>query len=147
MHPIIRQIEKMQIKKNPGQFEIGDSVDVHNKIREGDKERTQIFKGVVIKKRGGGINTYFTVRKIVQGEGVERTFPLNSPKIVNIVVTRRGNVRRAKLYYLRDRVGKATKVKEKLGKKNSVEQALLETGMPSAEVNTAPEAAKPESKA
>lgn len=130
MHPLLKEFEKTQQKSELPAFNIGDSVNVHNKIFEGEKERVQIFKGVVIKRRGSGVNAYFTVRKIVQGEGVERMFPLNSPKIVKIEVTRRGKVRRAKLYYLRDRIGKATKVQEKLTKKNSLERALLEDATP-----------------
>ena len=96
-------------------FAIGDDVDVHYRIVEGDKERIQVFAGTVIRRKGSGLTSNFTVRRIVQGEGVERIFPEHSPKLQKVVVTRRGRVRRAKLYYLRDRVGKATKVKEKLG--------------------------------
>lgn len=95
-------------------FTIGDTVDVVVKIVEGNKERKQLFNGIVISMRGSGINFMFTVRRIVQGEGVERTFPIHSPKIVTVRVRKRGKVRRAKLYYLRDRVGKATKLKEKI---------------------------------
>ena len=96
-------------------FQVGDTVNVHVLIREGEKERPQIFAGTVIKIKGGGKNlrSTFTVRRIVAGEGVERTFPFHSPVIQNVEVTRPGKVRRAKLYYLRDRVGKATKVKER----------------------------------
>jgi large subunit ribosomal protein L19 len=94
-------------------FDIGDTVDVHLRILEGNKERIQIFQGTVIAKRGDGIREMFTVRRIVQGEGVERTFPVHSPKIAKIEVKRSGQTRRAKLYYLRDRVGKATRLREK----------------------------------
>jgi len=94
-------------------FEVGDTVDVHLRILEGQKERVQIYNGVVIGRRGGGMAEMFTVRRIVQGEGVERSFPLNSPKIAKIEVKRTGVTRRAKLYYLRDRVGKATRLRER----------------------------------
>ncbi len=100
-------------------FEIGDQVEVHQRILEGNKERIQIFAGTVIARRGTSTREYFTVRRIVQGEGVERQFPLHSPKIARIVVKRSGRVRRAKLYYLRDRVGKATRLRE--GRKVAVE--------------------------
>jgi large subunit ribosomal protein L19 len=101
-------------KENLGEFEVGDTVNVHTRIKEGDKERVQLFTGTVISKfRGQGkINATFSVRRVVAGEGVERIFPVHSPRIVKVDVVRRGSVRRAKLYYLRDRVGKATKVKE-----------------------------------
>jgi large subunit ribosomal protein L19 len=94
-------------------FEIGDTVDVHLRILEGEKERVQIFNGIVIARRGEGVREMFTVRRIVQGEGVERVFPLVSPKIAKVEVKRSGETRRAKLYYLRDRVGKATKLRER----------------------------------
>ena len=106
-------IEKDWQRKKPAKFDVGDSVDIHVKIIEGDRERIQIFAGVVIAKRHEGLSETFTVRRIVQGEGVERTFPLNSPKIAKIEVKRTGEVRRAKLYYLRDRIGKKAKIKEK----------------------------------
>jgi large subunit ribosomal protein L19 len=94
-------------------FDVGDQVDVHQRILEGQKERTQVFSGTVIAKRGDGMREMFTVRRIVQGEGVERVFPVHSPKIAKIEVKRTGKVRRAKLYYLRDRVGKATRLRER----------------------------------
>ena len=94
-------------------FQVGDTVDVHQRILEGQKERIQIYSGVVIARRGEGVREMFTVRRIVQGEGVERVFPINSPKIAKIEVKRTGKVRRAKLFYLRDRVGKAVKLTEK----------------------------------
>ncbi|HEX4589135.1 MAG TPA: 50S ribosomal protein L19 [Gemmataceae bacterium] len=97
-------------------FDVGDTVDVHVRILEGNKERVQVFNGTVIAKRGEGARETFTVRRIVQGEGVERVFPLNSPKIAKVDVKRSGESRRAKLYYLRDRVGKATKLREKKSK-------------------------------
>jgi len=106
-------VEDAARKKDIPSFQIGDTIDVHQRILEGQKERTQIFNGVVISRRGEGMREMFTVRRIVQGEGVERTFPLNSPKISKIEVKRTGTVRRAKLYYLRKRVGKATRLRER----------------------------------
>jgi large subunit ribosomal protein L19 len=97
-------------------FDIGDTVDVHVRILEGNKERVQIFNGTVIARRGEGVREMFTVRRIVQGEGVERIFPVNSPKIAKVEVKRSGEARRAKLFYLRDRVGKATKLRERKAK-------------------------------
>ena len=111
---IIKAIEAEYKKENVDNFNIGDTVDVHVKIKEGNRERIQIFTGTVIKRQNAGLNETFTVRKISNGIGVERTFPVNSPKIAKIEVKRQGKVRRAKLYYLRDRVGKAAKTKEKL---------------------------------
>jgi large subunit ribosomal protein L19 len=109
---VIDKIEKEQMKTDVPEFGPGDSVDVHSRVVEGGKERIQIFKGIVIGRRGSGINEAFTVRKISNGEGVERSFQLHSPKIAQIKVTKRGKVRRAKLNYLRSRVGKsATQVK------------------------------------
>jgi large subunit ribosomal protein L19 len=106
-------VEAVGVKKDITPFEIGDTVDVHQRILEGQKERVQVFSGVVISRRGSGMREMFTVRRIVQGEGVERQFPLNSPRIAKIEVKRTGVVRRAKLYYLRDRVGKATRLRER----------------------------------
>jgi large subunit ribosomal protein L19 len=109
-----KKIESAQFRKDDAKFNVGDSVRVHTKVVEGDKERIQIFAGVVIGKRGGGINETFTVRRISYGEGVERIFPLHSPRVDKIEVEREGQVRRAKLTYLRKRIGKgATLVKEK----------------------------------
>jgi large subunit ribosomal protein L19 len=102
------------IKTDIPVFHVGDSVDVHVRIKEGDKERIQIFSGICIARKGGGLRETFTVRRIVEGEGVERIFPLHSPNVTKIEVKRAGKVRRAKLYYLRDRVGKATRIAEKL---------------------------------
>src|SRR3954466_2737118 len=110
---LITAVEESQIRKDAGQFTIGDQVDVHQRILEGEKERVQVFSGVVISRRGEGMRESFVVRRIVQGEGVERTFPVHSPRIAKIEVKRTGRVRRAKLYYLRDRVGKATRLKER----------------------------------
>ncbi|MBI3854965.1 MAG: 50S ribosomal protein L19 [Planctomycetes bacterium] len=112
---ILDAIEKDWHRKKPAKFDVGDSVDVHVRIIEGDRERIQIFQGVVIAKRHEGLSETFTVRRIVQGEGVERIFPINSPRVVEVVVKKKGNVRRAKLHYLRDRVGRGTRIEEKLG--------------------------------
>ena len=109
---ILKQVEEAHLKKDIPQFVRGDTVDVATRIIEGDKERIQIFSGTVIARKGSGINTMFTVRRIVNNEGVERTFPLNSPKVAGIEVLRGGQARRAKLYFLRDRVGKATRLKD-----------------------------------
>lgn len=117
MNPIIQELEKEQLKNDLPQLNPGDTVKVFVRIKEGNKERTQAFEGVIIKKRGGGINQTITVRKVFQGVGVERVFPVNSPRIESIKILRRGDVRRAKLYYLRERTGKATRIKEKITKK------------------------------
>ena len=106
-------VEKASMKKKVPEFEIGDTVDVHCRILEGEKERIQVFTGVVIGRSGSGTREMFTVRRIVQGQGVERKFPLHSPRIAEIVVKRSAVVRRAKLYFLRDRVGKAVRLKER----------------------------------
>jgi large subunit ribosomal protein L19 len=106
-------VEESSMKPSVPKFEIGDTVDVHVRILEGDKERIQIYNGVVIARSGSGTREMFIVRRIVQGEGVERKFPIHSPRIADIVVKRSGKVRRAKLYYLRERHGKAAKIKEK----------------------------------
>ena len=103
-----------QLKTELPKFEIGDTVVVHNKIVEGSRERIQLFEGTVIAKRNGGISETFTVRRIAYGVGVEKTLPLHSPKVAKVEVIRHGKVRRAKLYYVRDRVGKAAKVKEQI---------------------------------
>jgi large subunit ribosomal protein L19 len=110
---ILAAVEASSLKPDVPSFDIGDTVDVHTRILEGDKERIQIFNGVVIAKAGSGSRETFTVRRIVAGEGVERKFPLHSPKIATIQVKRSGVARRAKLYYLRDRSGKSTRLREK----------------------------------
>jgi large subunit ribosomal protein L19 len=109
-------VEEGQMKKDMPEFMIGDQVDVHQRILEGQKERIQVFSGTVIARRGEGMRETFTVRRIVQGEGVERIFPLHSPRIAKVEVKRTGRVRRAKLYYLRKRVGKATRLRERRAK-------------------------------
>lgn len=112
MNQIIEELNAQHQKPNVDIFEIGDNVDVHVRIVEGEKERIQVFKGTVIARRGRGINETFIVRHLLDGSGVERIFPLHSPRIEKIEVTRKGRARRAKLYYLRDRVGKSTRLKE-----------------------------------
>lgn len=109
------ELEREQIKKTDiPVFRVGDSLDVHVRIKEGDKERIQVFAGICIARKGGGLRETFTVRRIVEGEGVERIFPLHSPNVAKIEVKRPGVTRRAKLYFLRDRVGKATRIKERV---------------------------------
>ena len=110
---IIRAIEQQQIKQDLPEFHVGDNVRVHYRITEGNRERIQVFQGDVIRRQGESVRETFTVRKISFSIGVERTFPVHSPKIEKIEVTRKGDVRRAKLYYLRNKVGKAAKIKEK----------------------------------
>jgi len=111
---LIKAFNSEQLKENVPVLEIGDTVKVHNRIKEGNRERIQIYEGTVIAKRGGGLTETFTVRRISYGVGVEKTFPLHSPNVDKVEVVRHGKVRRAKLYYLRDRVGKAAKIKEQL---------------------------------
>ncbi len=110
----IEALTNEQLKKELPDFKIGDTVRVHNWIREGNRQRIQLFEGTVIARRGSGISETFTVRRISYGCGVEKTFPLHSPNVEKVEVLRTGKVRRAKLYYIRDRVGKASKVKEKI---------------------------------
>ena len=114
MNEIIKNIEAEQLKKDVPQFNVGDTVRVHALIKEGNRERVQVFEGTVLKKQGGSNRATFTVRKSSNGVGVEKTWPLHSPHVVKVEVIRYGKVRRAKLNYLRDRVGKAAKVKERV---------------------------------
>jgi large subunit ribosomal protein L19 len=123
---LLELVEEPILKKDIASFTVGDQVDVHQRILEGQKERIQIFSGVVISRRGDGTREMFTVRRIVQGEGVERIFPLHSPKIAKIEVKRTGAVRRAKLYYLRKRVGKATRLRERKVKTGEGSKAKAE---------------------
>lgn len=109
----IKSIEAEQLKQDVPAFRVGDNVKVHYRIKEGTRERIQLFEGTVIKRQGGSVNETFTVRRLSSGVGVERTFLLHSPRVEKLEVTRQGKVRRAKLFYLRDRVGKAAKVREK----------------------------------
>ena len=119
---IIKSIEHEQLKKQIPMLKVGDTVKVHVRVKEGNRERIQVFEGIIIKKQGGGVNETFTVRRISYGVGVEKTFLLHSPTVEKVKVVRVGKARRAKLYYLRDRVGKAAKTKEKVG-------ARIETNM------------------
>ncbi len=112
MNEIIREIETAQLKENVGDFRVGDTVKVYGKIKEGNRERIQVFEGTVLKIQGGSNRATFTVRKVSNGVGVEKTWPMHSPNVEKVEVVRRGKVRRAKLNYLRDRVGKKAKVKE-----------------------------------
>lgn len=112
MNDIIKNLEAEQLKENAPQFHVGDTVKVYAKIKEGNRERIQVFEGTVLKRQGGGVRETFTVRKNSNGVGVEKTWPLHSPIVEKIEIVRLGKVRRAKLNYLRDRVGKAAKVKE-----------------------------------
>lgn len=134
---IIKSIEHEQLKEKVPVLDVGNTVRVHAKIKEGNRERIQVFEGIIIKKQGGGLNETFTVRKISYGVGVEKTFLLHSPNVEKIEVVRVGKARRAKLYYLRERLGKAARTKEKVGarietkevtlKENLVEESVEET--------------------
>ena len=139
-HPLVQQIENSQLKQDVPSFGPGDTVVVQVKVREGDRERLQAFEGVVIAKRNRGLNSAFTVRKISSGVGVERAFQTHSPQIAKIEVKRRGDVRRAKLYYLRDRSGKSARIREKLGaRKGDVQVPVTQpanTNAPVADVQT-----------
>lgn len=110
---LLKSVEQEYLKKDLPSFRPGDTVRVHVKVIEGNRERTQMFEGVVIRRRGSGLSETFTVRRVSYGVGVERTFPLHSPRLEKIEVVRRGRVRRARLYYLRDRVGKAARIRER----------------------------------
>ena len=127
MSKIVDEIGKKDLKPPPGDFSVGDTVDVHVRIVEGDKERIQVFTGTVIARRGGSENASFTVRRLVQGQGVERVFPLHSPKIEKVVVKRTGRVRRAKLHYLRGRTGKAARLAERREAFGGAQARKLET--------------------
>lgn len=129
---IIKSIEHEQLKSKIPVLNVGDTVKVHVRIKEGNRERIQIFEGIIIKKQGGGVNETFTVRRISYGVGVEKTFLLHAPSVEKVEVVRVGKARRAKLYYLRDRVGKAAKTKEKIGarietKEISLKEEVTET--------------------
>ncbi len=123
---IVTEIEKENMKEDVPQFRVGDLIDVHVKTVEGEKERIQIFNGTVISKKGGGNRTTFTVRRVVQGEGVERVFPVHSPNVVKIVVKKSYKTRRAKLYYLRDRKGKSARLKEIRRREKKTTKAVAE---------------------
>ena len=134
---LLEGVEQPHLKKEPPQFDVGDTVDVHTRIIEGDKERVQVFSGTVIMRKGKGINETFTVRRIVNNEGVERIFPVHSPFVAKVIVRRGGRTRRAKLFYLRDRVGKAVRLTEAKRKDKRDDAQAESAGVP----------AKPKSKA
>ena len=147
---IIKSIEHEQLKNKIPVLDVGNTVKVHVKVKEGNRERIQIFEGIIIKKQGGGLNETFTVRKISYGVGVEKTFLIHSPMVEKVEVVRVGKARRAKLYYLRDRVGKASKTKEKVGarietkeitiKEELVEEPVVEATETVAEATETPKA-------
>lgn len=122
---IIKSIEHEQMKNTIPDLKVGDTVRVHQKIKEGNRERIQVFEGIVIKKQGGGLNATFTVRRVAYGCGVEKTFLIHSPMIEKVEVVRVGKARRAKLYYLRDRIGKAAKTKENIGARIETKEIVI----------------------
>ena len=143
---IIKSIEHEQMKSKIPYLKVGDSVKVHVRVKEGNRERIQVFEGTIIKKQGGGVNATFTVRRISYGVGVEKTFLIHSPTIEKIEVIRIGKARRAKLYYLRDRLGKSAKTKEKVGarietKEISVKEELVQNPDNEVKAEEAPEEA------
>ena len=139
---IIKSIEHEQLKNKIPELKIGDTVKVHQRIKEGNRERIQVFEGIIIKKQGGGVNATFTVRKIAYGVGVEKTFLVHSPLVEKVELVRVGKARRAKLYYLRDRVGKAAKTKENTGARiENKEITIKEEMTEEAPVEAAPEEA------
>ena len=127
---LMQEIEKGRLRQDIPEFSPGDTVDVHVRIIEGQKERIQVFNGTVIARTAGGLGESFTVRRIVDGEGVERVFPLHSPRVAKIVLKKRGMARRAKLFYLRERTGKGTRVKEAQGKIEVAEAGNEQTAKP-----------------
>jgi large subunit ribosomal protein L19 len=140
MNQIIQEIESPLLKTNLPVLNIGDTVKVFVKIKEGGKERTQGYEGVIIKKSGSGVSATVTVRRVFQGIGIERVFLIHSPRVEKITVQRRGHVRRAKLYYLRERTGKATRIKEKIGAKKDLVAAAPQGKAASAPAAEAPKA-------
>ena len=139
---IIKSIEHEQLKNKIPELKIGDTVRVHQKIKEGNRERIQVFEGIIIKKQGGGVNATFTVRKIAYGVGVEKTFLVHSPMVEKVELVRVGKARRAKLYYLRDRVGKAAKTKENTGARIENREITIKADLAEeAPVEAAPEEA------
>jgi large subunit ribosomal protein L19 len=148
MSTVIESLERAQLRRLPS-FDAGDRVRVHFQVIEGTRRRTQVFEGVVIKRQGHGVRETFTVRKQSFGVGVERTFPLHSPKIEKIEVAARGEVRRAKLYYLRGRVGKRARVRERrsIGPEEVIERELLHGALPDEPEAEAPDAEMPEAEA
>ncbi len=139
---IIKSIEHEQLKNKIPELRIGDTVRVHQKIKEGNRERIQVFEGIIIKKQGGGVNATFTVRKIAYGVGVEKTFLVHSPMVEKVELVRVGKARRAKLYYLRDRIGKAAKTKENTGARIENKEITIKADVAEeASVEEAPEEA------
>ena len=132
---IIKSIEHEQLKDKIPDLKVGDTVRVHQKIKEGNRERIQVFEGIIIKKQGGGLNATFTVRKIAYGVGVEKTFLIHSPLVEKVEVVRVGKARRAKLYYLRDRVGKAAKTKENIGARIETNEITVKENLEEAPVS------------
>jgi len=130
MNQLIQEIESPLLKKDLPRVNIGDTVKVFVKIKEGGKERTQGYEGVVIKRHGSGVNTTLTVRRVFQGIGIERVFMIHSPRVEKITVQRRGHVRRSKLYYLRERTGKATRIKEKVGARKDAASTAVQPAAP-----------------
>jgi len=130
MNQLIQEIESSLLKKDLPRVNIGDTVKVFVKIKEGGKERTQGYEGVVIKRHGSGVNTTLTVRRVFQGIGIERVFMIHSPRVEKITVQRRGHVRRSKLYYLRERTGKATRIKEKVGARKESASTVVRSAAP-----------------
>ena len=131
---IIKSIEHEQLKNRIPDLKVGDTVRVHQRIKEGNRERIQVFEGIIIKKQGGGINATFTVRRVAYGVGVEKTFLVHSPMMEKVEVVRVGKARRAKLYYLRDRVGKAAKTKEDIGARIENKEIVLKEEVAEAKV-------------
>lgn len=127
---IIKSIEHEQLKSKVPDIKVGDTVRVHQRIKEGNRERIQVFEGIVIKKQNGGLNETFTVRRVAYGVGVEKTFLLHSPLVEKVELVRVGKVRRAKLYYLRDRIGKAAKTKEDIGANLKRDDVVVKEEMP-----------------
>lgn len=141
---IIKSIEHEQLKNKIPSLHVGDTVKVHQKIKEGNRERIQVFEGIIIKKQGGGVNATFTVRRVAYGVGVEKTFLVHSPMVEKVEVVRVGKARRAKLYYLRDRVGKSAKTKENLGARIENKEIIIKEDLveePVVEETVAPEEA------
>ena len=144
---IIKSIEHEQLKAKIPELKVGDTVKVHQRIKEGNRERIQVFEGIIIKKQGGGVNATFTVRRIASGVGVEKTFLVHSPMVEKLEVVRVGKARRAKLYYLRDRVGKAAKTKEQIGARIENREIIVKAEADETPVEEAKEEAKEEAPA
>ena len=140
---IIKSIEHEQLKNSVAVLDVGNTVRVHVRVKEGNRERIQVFEGIIIKKQGGGVNETFTVRKISYGVGVEKTFLLHSPLVEKIEVVRVGKARRAKLYYLRDRIGKKAKTKEVVGARIETKERIIKEELEEAPVAEANEAVEP----